>query len=36
MPGRPYGFAPQWTMAIFGGAISNLHCPALLLDTFVV
>ena len=21
MPGRPYGFAPQWAMAIFGGAI---------------
>jgi len=21
VPGRPYGFAPQWAMAIFGGAI---------------
>lgn len=21
MPGRPYGFAPQWAMAIFGGAV---------------
>jgi hypothetical protein len=21
MPGRPWGFAPQWAMAIFGGAI---------------
>lgn len=21
MPGRPFGFAPQWAMAIFGGAV---------------
>lgn len=31
MPGRPFGFAPQWAMAIFGGAvISNKKFSFLL------
>ena len=31
LPGRPFGFAPQWAIAIFAGAIVNNRFMALLL-----